>query len=350
MKQHLHSLRALTAALVVAGAARAQDFNIDIGQTISTNPTGPHGAAAGQAGWWSWLQPIPGSTQFVQTLAAGASPVNIHIGGGVGPYAFNNPATLGQDERLMDDILDVGLPGAVVVWTIADLAPGGYWIYTYAWAPDNPNFRTRVHVDGSMDPDQDVGGPWPGEQRYLDTFALHFAVVSPGEDLVVRTMALVGSGSVNGFQIVTGGCDGRVHAYCQGKLNSFGCTPEIAGVGVPSVGAGFGFHVTAALVPPNTLGVLMYSITRPAETPFAGAAMCLGGQILRSPVQVSSPGGVCGGHFDMDVNAYAHAATAHPSLLTPGTTVWCQYIYRDAPHPDGSGIGLSDALRFTMCF
>jgi len=340
-------------SLCLAGLAAptsAQDFNVDVGQTISTNPTSAYGGGAGQPGYWTWIQPIPGSTQGLLGLTGAGTPVTVRIEGGVGGFAFDHPGTSGDDERLMDDLLDLGGPGSQVTWRFQSLDAGGYWVYTYAWAPDNAAFTTRVHVDGAIDPDQLVSGAWPGAQRYMKTFALHFVVLSPGEDLVVKTTAAAGNGSVNGFQLVTGGCDGRVHAYCAGKVNSAGCLPEIGSAGVPSVGAGGGFHVLASNVPPNKPGFLIYGLTGAAELPFFNGLLCMNGPYHRTPVQLSGPGGACGGHYDLDFNAFAHLPGADPALLIPGTSVWAQYYYRDQTHPDGTGVGVTDALRFTMCF
>jgi hypothetical protein len=35
--------------------------------------------------------------------------------------------------------------------------------------------------------------------------------------------------------------------------------------------------------------------------------------------------------------------------LSAGDTLFAQWIYRDAANPDGSGVGLSGGLSFTVC-
>jgi hypothetical protein len=35
--------------------------------------------------------------------------------------------------------------------------------------------------------------------------------------------------------------------------------------------------------------------------------------------------------------------------LTAGTTVYVQFLYSDPSHPDGSGLGHTDALEFRIC-
>jgi len=355
----------LLLAGLAAVPASAQSLNIDVGPTAGTNPTPAYGAAAGQPGFWSWEQPIPGSIQPVTSLTGGATGVGLEITGGVGGMMFDNPGTVGGDQALMDDGLDLGGAAAVVDWTFHGLAGDGYWVYTYAWAPDGAAFRTRVSVIeaggvDSFDPDQTVGRAWPGLQKYVETYALHFVVVPAGADLVVRTTTTLGFGRVQGFQLVRsfGMCDGRIVEYCSGKVNSSGCLPDIDSFGVaPSAsGAAAGaFHVTASNVLCNKSGLLMTSLTGPGEFAFGGGTRCVG-SFKRSPIQNSlcAGGEPCGGNFDIDFNAWIDtipvASPYYAPLHTPGTSVWVQWYYRDPGFAVPNNVGLTNALRFTMCF
>jgi len=355
-----HSLlslaRAATALALCAPAALAQSFNVDVGCTASTNPTGAYGAAAAQPGFWNWAPPggAAGGGVGLSNLAGAPTGVFLTLVGSDSCLMIDNPGTFGDDERLMDDIENVGPAGSVATWTFHGLLADGYWVYTYAWAPDDPAFRTKVHVDGAVDPDLTIGGDWPGTQKYIKTFALHFVVLPAGANLVVRVETPPGGGfgSVNGFQLVrsAGACDGEIHEYCTGKVNSDGCLPDIAAAGVPSAtGAGF-FHISATLIPANKNGLLIYSVTAPAEMPFGGGRLCLSAPIRRTAIQNSGGAGACTGLFDFDFNAHVTSPTADPALSIPGTTVWAQYWYRDPTHADGTGVGLTNAVRFTMCF
>jgi len=357
--------RLWTILALAASPATAQSLNIDVGATAGTNPTPAYGAAAAQPGFWSWEQPIPGSIQPVSNLAGAASGVALEITGGVGGMMFNNAGTFGEDQDLMDDGLDVGGAGAVVDWTFHGLMADGYWVYTYAWAPDVAAWRTRVSVVeaggvDSFDPDQDIGRAWPGFQKYVETYALHFVVVPPGADLVVRTTTIVGLGRVQGFQLVRSGgaCDGRILEYCVGKVNSAGCLPDIGSFGVePSAsGAAAGaFNITGSNILCNKTGLLLTSITGAAELPFGGGTRCVG-SFKRSPGQNSgcAGGAPCGGDFILDFNAWIDTIPAASPyfvpLHTPGTSVWVQWYYRDPGFAAPNNVGLTNAMHFTMCF
>jgi hypothetical protein len=280
------------------------------------------------------------------------TPVTLRVDAGNGSSAFDHPLAALDDEQLMDDLFDVGPAGSVSTWTFHNLVAGGYWVHTYAWAPDNAAFRTKVHVAGSLDPDQVVGGAWVAAlgQEYVRTFATHFVAIPAGADIVVTTIADGTSGSVNGFQLVYGGfgvCDGELQRYCTAKTNSAGCTPAIDSVGVPSATAGAGFHVVANSLLSNKPGLLLYGTAGPAATPFGGGRLCLAPPVRRANSVFSGGVGACGGHFDVDFNVFI-AAT--PALQVPGQGLWLQYWSRDPGFPAPDNVNLTDALRCTICF
>ena len=341
---------AMTATVQVASA---QSFNVDVGATASTNPMPVYGAGAAQPGQWNWFSSAAiNIAQGLTSVAGAATPATLRVDAGNGSFAFNNAATLLDDERLMDDIFDVGPAGSVSNWTFENLAAGGYWVYTYAWAPDNAAFRTKVHVPGSFDPDQTIGGAWVAAigQQYVRTFSVHFLVLAAGADLTVTTISDGTSGSVNGFQLVYGGfglCDGELQRYCTAKVNSAGCAPAISSVGVPSGSAGAGFHVLASSILPNKPGLLLYSTAGPAAASLGGGTLCLASPVRRAWSVFSGGAGACGGSFNMDVNAFI---AANPVLQPAGTSVWVQYWSRDPGFATPNNMSLTDALRFTVCF
>lgn len=359
------SALALLPLLLCARGAAAQSINIDVGPTAGSNPFPNYGGAAAQPGTWNWFDVNPALLNVprpMSSLTGAVTGVSMRFTAGLGGnFSFNHPATVGGDEALLDDVHDIG-PGLVARYEIAGLAATGYWVYTYAWAPDNVAFRTEVSVAGSYDPPQRIGGAWPGAQRYQVTFAKHFVVVPPGGLLTIEAKdpfapAAGNHGSVCGFQLrsfADFGCDGEPDFYCTGKVNSAGCLPVIGSIGgPPSMGAcGCGFAITASNVLSNKTGQLFYSLTGPQATPFSGGTMCVAGPRFRGPAQNSGGAGACGGSFTLDFNARIalHNANFPAAPISAGDSVWAQWYYRDPTHADGSGTGLTDALHFTICF
>jgi hypothetical protein len=341
------------AFVALAAAARAQSFNVDVGATAGTDPGNAYGAAAAQPGFWNWFEVSAAHINGLQGLSplAGGAPVaavRFTTGAG-GNYTFNS-ALAGDEEALMDDCHDID-PGDPATYEFVGLAAGGYWIYTYAWAPDNAAFRTRVEVPGSDDPAQDIGGVWPGAHRYQITYSKHFRALPAGAVLTVIATQQVGFGSVNGFQLVYGGafgCDGEIDTYCTAKVNSAGCTPAIHHfAGPPSAGAcACPFNITATGVLSNVSGLLFYSRAGPVATPFFGGTLCAAPPLKRTALQNSGGAGACGGVFGIDFNAVISA----DGTFVPGESVWAQWYYRDTGFAAPNNIGLSDALHFTVCF
>jgi hypothetical protein len=345
----------LALPLALVAAARAQSLNVDIGATAGTNPSVAYGAAANQPGHWNWFNCVPaalGALQPLSPLAGGAPVASVRfVAGNDGNFSFDNPATIGDAEALMDDVHDIRL-GEPAVYEFHGLAPGGYWLYTYAMAPDDPNYRTEVAVlaPPSDDPPQVIGGAWPPGHEYQRTFAKHFVALPAGGILRVRATVANAFGSVNGFQLVFGGagaCDGEIDRYCTAKVDSGGCVPTIGWAGgPPSAGAcGCGFLVRATNVLRNRNGLMFFSLNGPRATPFLGGTLCVEPPLRRTAVQNSGGAAPCGGTFSLDFNPLVPLYA-----IAPGDSVWTQWYYRDPTHPDGSGTGLSDALHFTVCF
>lgn len=137
--------------------------------------------------------------------------------------------------------------------------------------------------------------------------------------------------------------------YCAAKVNSVGCTPRIASIGVPSASSGSGFLVTATNVRNLQNGVLFYGTSGRANTPFLGGTLCVQSPLRRTGIQnaggsVGSPN--CTGVYHLDFNAWI-ASGADP-LLAAGTTVNCQFYARDPGFAPPNNIGLTDALEFTI--
>ena len=133
--------------------------------------------------------------------------------------------------------------------------------------------------------------------------------------------------------------------YCTGKVNSQGCTPQIAFSGTPGFSEPGPFDVSCTQVINNKNGVFFYGLNGRAALPFQGATLCAQPPLRRTPVQNSGgnpPPNDCSGAFSFDFNAWAQGG--FDSNLVPGSTVDGQYWYRD-PQSTSFGTGLSDAIE-----
>jgi hypothetical protein len=143
--------------------------------------------------------------------------------------------------------------------------------------------------------------------------------------------------------------------YCTAKVNSEGCEPAIAFGGNSSASATSGFTVSADNELNQKTGMFLYSVVGAAATPFQGGILCLQSPLKRTPAQGSSGSPAtmhdCSGSYRLDMNAFAHGTLGGnplPSLLVPGTTVWCQAWGRDPGFAAPNNTSLSNGLRFVV--
>ncbi len=138
--------------------------------------------------------------------------------------------------------------------------------------------------------------------------------------------------------------------YCGSKLNSLGCLPAIDWTGEPTLGGSDDFHVTATNIVGQQPGYLLSSLSFNSGTKNGLGASLLGTHFCafnpKFLVSTSSGGsaGTCTGTFDVH---YSQALMGSEGLLV-GQTVYTQYVYKDPAHPDGSGWGHTNALRFQI--
>lgn len=138
--------------------------------------------------------------------------------------------------------------------------------------------------------------------------------------------------------------DGGAEIYCVAKVNSAGGTPRMQWKGRPSATGSDDFHLWATDVMGNETGLFLYGFAA-GNTPFFGGTLCIGGSLKRSPVLTTSgTKHLCNGRLDF------HMTQSYMALqgLTPGTKVHAQGWYRDPSHPDGTGVGLTDAISFEI--
>jgi len=334
---HLRSCFALAVSVSLAAAASAQTFNVDV-CNLSGTPSASYGAAAAQAGFWNGIDAASLGTAFpLQDLSGAATGVSVSyqlVGNGLGNFSFNHAGTSGGDEALMDDLQDIGSGSSVATWTFSGLSAGSYTVTTYAWAPDDPlNSRSKVKVQGSSDPEQTLGGAWPGAQALGVTYSRHALTVGASGQIVVEVRPSIGFGSVNGIQIVASGGGGPAK-FCTSKPSSLpGCTPTLDGTStLVSKSAGPGsYTIDATFVPGGAgkPGILIYTKTGLLGVPLntAFGFLCLD-QFARLGNFSANPGGtngVCDGSYVWDFGAIA-AVTAP---IAPGDTLHVQAWYRD---------------------
>lgn len=134
--------------------------------------------------------------------------------------------------------------------------------------------------------------------------------------------------------------------YCSAKISSLGCVPNIGWEGHPTSSGLDDFVVSADQIHNNQNGLLFYGAAAASQS-FNGGTLCVAPPIQRLAVQASGGSGPptndCSGSF---AQSWTHGDFGTPGLL-PGTTVFCQYWFRDSNSSGGSG--LSNALEFTVC-
>ena len=140
------------AALAQSGTCLAQvpSFNVDVGANVAVPaPASTFSGATSQAGFWNARSAsIPSA--LLTDIHGTPTAISATQVGPTFDFEFNNPGTPAgsNDEKLMDDIQDVGPIGSLALWTIGPMPAGTYKVTVYAWAPDNRSYVTDVAVTG----------------------------------------------------------------------------------------------------------------------------------------------------------------------------------------------------------
>ena len=199
------------------------------------------------------------------------------------------------------------------------MSPGYYyaWYVAFGTAPDGAG--ADMHGAGAVRFDTKVeGGPsGEGGERYYNY------VLCVRDDV---------------------DCDGSAAVYCTAKTTTSGCFPAMEFSGAPSATASSGFTITAKQVEADQFGIFFYGTSGPQNVPFLGGTLCLQGPFIRTAVQNSGSGGVppCTGVLSLDLNQAGICAG-----IGQGNQGWIQGWFRDPP--DANGVGLTDAVTFTVC-
>ncbi len=138
-----------------------------------------------------------------------------------------------------------------------------------------------------------------------------------------------------------------ISTYCTAKTNSSGCTPAIDAVGAPHVSGPDSFFLTAYHAIPSKSGVMFWGTTA-AAIPFGGGTLCVHPPLVRTFVQsagdLPTPSD-CNGTYSF---AFRQSYMAIHGLAS-GQTVYAQFWSRDPGFAPPNNIGLTNAIRFTLC-
>jgi hypothetical protein len=136
--------------------------------------------------------------------------------------------------------------------------------------------------------------------------------------------------------------------YCTAKVNSLGCTPRIQTTGNTSITTAQALDIRADQVVNQRQGMFLWSYA-PAATPFLGGTLCLTTPLRRTAPQSSggsASGADCTGQLQLQITSMFLGLNGLPL----GEELFGQFWYRDPAHVDGTSSGLSDAVRFVVCF
>jgi hypothetical protein len=149
------------AVLLAAGSAVAQSINVDFGSAGSP-PLAAYGAQ-GLAGTWNEVGVLPPAQRVPLVDVTGApSGIELYMIGGTALYESDDPATVGDDAALLDDML-IGYndPVDVCVW-FANVPAGEYEVILYGLTPSDPTLQHRLRVDYAVPGATMCGGAWAG--------------------------------------------------------------------------------------------------------------------------------------------------------------------------------------------
>jgi hypothetical protein len=123
-------------------------------------------------------------------------------------------------------------------------------------------------------------------------------------------------------------------AYGTAKTTSSGQTPSMGWRGIPSA-AENDFDVTVSNAEPNKSGIFFYGSGQ-KSAPFYGGLKLVQPPVVRTPV----------------ITTDASGAAVLPVSIDPimvGEQRNYQFWFRDPAHPDGTNVGLSDAVEVVFC-
>ena len=142
--------------------------------------------------------------------------------------------------------------------------------------------------------------------------------------------------------------DCSVALYCTAKVNSQGCTPQMTFSGTPSLTGPDDFSFTATNLINQQFGLGFWGFSE-NNAPLLGGTLCVGGSLNRLVPRNTLGGGVPGTTCDGILFQPFLQAQMTANNLMAGTEIFAQIYYRDPLHPDGTGVGLTEGIRFVLC-
>lgn len=214
------------AAAVFAGSARlacGQSFNIDFDSVPFIPgydaPGSGFAGASGQVGHWNPLVGLPRNGRPLRDLSDQPTGVVITAFGNAAIGGDNDPVTVGDRERLIDDYVDLSIIRPVEL-VFTGLQPGRYRVYVYGVCPAAPpDFIAAIGAVRSVDDYQFCGGTVPTAGFALGvTHVVHrLDIFSAGEMRVLLDKDPQSEAAcINGMQIV------RIGAPCAGDIDQSG--------------------------------------------------------------------------------------------------------------------------------
>ena len=251
----------------------------------------------------------------------------------VAPLGFNNPEGFGGTQR-GGDLLQVGGAMNTIANTFAP-APSG------VVATGVGNGGDVVLATGTL-----TAPAQPGtfEVTISNVFANALDELDPAGFWRVQPVEAAG---LDGLTVVVLDC--APQNYCTGKVNSAGCIATISASGTASLAGQGALTLTANDVINAQFGILVWSMQE-AQTPMWNATLCVAQPFNRVlPVSVSGGTGPFGTNCTGTLTQVLDSTFLSGAGLAAGDSVYCQWLYRDRFQPDGTTVGLTDGLRFTVC-
>lgn len=196
-------------------------------------------------------------------------------------------------------------------------------------ASNNEVWFTQAGTGGSGTPIKVTGVTSNGT-----SITVNVPVTAGPGDVLVRNNGTTNANLSNAWPVDPYACGATV--YCTSKIASTGLPAVISYFGSPSwatqnfVLSSYNGGVA------KTLGIYIYSDTGPASIPFSNGILCLASPVKRGPAHQYDDFGFVSVPISID-------------LAQIGARRLYQFWFRDNKHPDGTGVGLTDALDVTFC-
>lgn len=261
------------------------------------------------------------------------------------------------------DLSDASTPGSQGAAHVYRFDSGA-WVHEQTLRPTLPagvsaQFGKLVAIDGEhllvagSTPDRlwhfrRINGVWIdsglAQTPSITSYGVSSLSVSSGRVAVGARSAQLGATASGGAFVFDSSASQSICTQCVAKVNSAGCTPAIGWSGAPVVGGTTAFSISATQVLTNKSGLLFYGGPSASPVAFQGGQLCVAQPLRRTPLQVSTGTGACGGSFDFDFAA--HLASGVDPQLVAGAVVRAQFWSRDPAASFTSNI--TDALQFTL--